>query len=62
MFGGSTNYVEFDLNNIKLNDHSFFKFVLSYTLTNTSPNQLWTLLSPLQIDRVSFLVNSNAIG
>ena len=62
IFGGSQNYVEFDLNNVKLNDHSFFKFVLNYTLKNTTGDDAWLLLAPLQIDHITLLVNSNACG
>ena len=61
MFGGSQNYVEFEMP--RLERHAYYKFVLNYTITNTSSTDAaWLLLSPLHIDHITMLVNSNAMG
>ena len=60
-FGGSTNYLDYELP--KLPNHTFGKFVLSYTITNNSlTDSAWLNIGPLQIERISLLINSNALG
>ena len=62
MFNGqSSNYIDFELQ--QLPQHAYDKFILSFTITNQSTSDnAWLNLSPLFIDRVSLLVNSNVMG
>ena len=46
----------------KLSGHTFKEFILSFKLINNAAFEVWPNLSPLFIERVSILVNSNSIG